>query len=410
MCIPVRRLIGTVVCVFALLGPFCGTGQAQILGGFGANAYVNPLGAGFGFNVGGLGYSNLAAGGWGGWGGMIGMGSGGMGAYGGPGFGSGGLGSAALSGAAYGYGWGYGMGLANTQWMMNPYQGYLQGAADITRANAQYQQTIQQARLTRQETIRSSLETRRAVIEEAEWERQHMPDPEKIRQRTLRRELSAARAYAPPTDVWSARALNTLLRHLIAEQADGAKGPRIPLSEDLVKHINVKVGDSVGNIGLLKREGGELDWPEALQGSAFKDSREQINSLMRRAYKSVSSGSNPDPGTLSDLQTQYRKLRQMVDNNVEELKPNEYIEAKRYLDEIGQTVKGLEDPNVGRQFNEKVTSRDVADLVHHMHEKGLMFGPAAGGDEAAYMALYHALVTFDAGMIRPTANRDAGNR
>ena len=52
------------------------------------------------------------------------------------------------------YGGGYGFG---TQWMMNPYQGYLTGAASITTANAQYYQTIQQAKLLRQDAIRSSM-------------------------------------------------------------------------------------------------------------------------------------------------------------------------------------------------------------------------------------------------------------
>lgn len=406
MYIPVVRYFGTVVGVFALLGPFCGTGQAQYsIGGaigVGVNPYVAGAGVGgfnAGFGGGGLGYGGLMPGGMGFYGGFMGANTG--------------LGHSAIAGGGYGYGFGYGMGLTNTQWMMNPYQGYLQGAGSQTRANAQYYQTIQQARLTRQETIRSSLETRRAMIEEAEWERAHMPDPEKIRQRTLQRQLSAARASAPPTDVWSARALNTLLRHLITQQADGARGPRVPLSENIVNHINVKVGDSVGHIGLLKNNG-ELDWPEALQGGTFKEGRDQINALMRRAYKSVASGSNPDAPTLNDLQSQYRKLRQTVQANVDELKPNEYIEAKRYLDEVGQTVKGLEAPDVGRQFSEKPKAQDVADLVKYMRDKGLLFGPATEGDEAAYMAIYHALVAFDAGMTRTTGlnrvNPDADNK
>lgn len=375
---PVRGCFGTVLGVLAFLGPLCGTGQAQWgMGmGMGHNPYVNPMG-----------------------------GMGGFGGYG-----------TALSGAFFGGGFGYGMGYGSggmmTQWMMNPYQGYERGAADTTRANAQYYQTIQQARTTRQETIRSSLETRRAMIEEAEWERAHMPDPEKIRQRVLQRELSAARSSAPANDIWSARALNTLLRHLITQQADGAKGPTIPLSKDIVSHINIKVGDSVGHIGLLKNNG-ELDWPESLQGDAFKEGREQINNLMHNAYKNVSSGSNPSAPTLNDLQDQYRKMRQKAQN--EELKPNDYIEAKRYLDEIGQTIKGLGDPNVGRQFNEKPQSKDVADLVRHMREKGLLFAPATQGDEAAYTSLYHAFVSFDAGMTRLIGSgrrnlEGAGNR
>jgi hypothetical protein len=354
-----------------------------------------PSGFGFGLNQGSnfgalsgaslpfsqLGYGSLLNGG-------------GSGSYGG----SGGLASSLLSGAAYGAGYSYGSG---TQWMMNPYQGYLQGAADLTRANSQYWQTIQQARMTRQESIRSSIETRRAMIEEAEWERAHMPDPEKLRQQGLERELTRARVSPPLNDVWSARALNALLQHLITQQADGALGPTVPLNEDIVNHVNVRVGNSVGNIALLKNKG-ESEWPESLQGSAFQESREQLHTFMHRAYRSVASGDNPDPDTLNHLLAQFRKMRATLKDNVGDLKPDEYIEARRYLDDLGQTITALQEPSIGKQFNEdwKPKAREVAELVKHMREKGLMFAPATEKDQPAYVALYHALAAFDAALGR----------
>jgi hypothetical protein len=50
----------------------------------------------------------------------------------------------------------------------------------MTTANAQYQVTIQQAKLLRQEATRSAFQTRRAAIEERQYEPSLMPDPEKI--------------------------------------------------------------------------------------------------------------------------------------------------------------------------------------------------------------------------------------
>jgi hypothetical protein len=294
--------------------------------------------------------------------------------------------------------------------MMNPYEGYLQGAADLTRADAQYWQTIQQAKLTRQETIRSSLETRRAMIEEAEWERAHMPDPEKIRQEAIQRELTRARVSPPLNDVWSARALNALLRHLITQQGDGVRGPKVPLNEDVVNHVNLQVGDSTGNVGLLKKNG-DLEWPESLLGGAFKEGRERINALIHTAHRSVASGKNPDAATLSDLQDQYRKMRETLDNNVSDLKPDEYIEAKNYLRQIANTITALKDPNVSKQFNDdwKPKANSVHELVKHMREKGLLFAPAVTDqDQAAYVALYHALAAFDAGIERNTGGSRGG--
>jgi hypothetical protein len=63
--------------------------------------------------------------------------------YANPGLGYGSLNNAGYSyPAGFGYAGGYGLGYA-PQWMMNPYEGYLRGAADITRANADYYKEIQ---------------------------------------------------------------------------------------------------------------------------------------------------------------------------------------------------------------------------------------------------------------------------
>src|SRR5579871_703062 len=64
--------------------------------------------------------------------------------YANPGGGYGSLNNAGYGGGApagFGMYGGYGLGYG-TQWMMNPYEGYLRGAADVTNANAQYQLTI----------------------------------------------------------------------------------------------------------------------------------------------------------------------------------------------------------------------------------------------------------------------------
>ena len=71
-------------------------------------------------------------------------------------------------GGGYGGSGASGCGSYATQWMLNPSEGYLRGAADITKANAQYYQTIQQAKLVRQQAIQEAIRTRRAVIEEAD--------------------------------------------------------------------------------------------------------------------------------------------------------------------------------------------------------------------------------------------------
>jgi hypothetical protein len=343
-------------------------------------------GSGWGPSYGQLGYGNLMNGG--------GFGGG----YGG------GLGSNLLNSAVGGAGYGYGMGMSMTQWMQNPYEGYLQGAASLTRADADYKVGIQQARLQREDSRRSALQTRRAMIEEAEWEREHMPDPEKIRQRELQREISIARSSPPLTDIWSARSLNALLGHLIARQGEGATGPSVPLTEETLTHINLTTGDVRGSVGLLKdfKDGGNLEWPEALLKEPFKENRESLNSLMKTAYKSAANGNNPTDATLNDLQVNHRKLQALLGENAARLSSDQYLEANRYLRTIGDTITALKDPNVANYFNGNwaTKSKDVAQLVKFMRDKGLQFAPSTPKDEAAYMALYNALAAFDAGVPR----------
>jgi hypothetical protein len=294
-----------------------------------------------------------------------------------------------------------GYGMWGTQWMMNPYQGYLSGAADLTRANADYWQGIQQAKMTRQEAIRSSIQTRRAMIEEAEWERAHMPDPEKIRQAALERDLNIARHSPPLTDVWAARSLNSLLRHLINQMGQGAKGPNVPLNEETLDHINLTVGSNRGNVGLLK-DSGNLHWPLALQRELFKDSREGLNSLMQTAYKSAAGGTKPDTATISDLRANYKKLKDRLDANVTQLTPDEYIEANRFLNYVDGAITALKSPSVGHFFDGswKAKARNVAELVQFMRDQGLWFAPATPKDEAAYVSLYNSLAAFDRGIQR----------
>jgi hypothetical protein len=318
---------------------------------------------------------------------------------------SAGLGSGALLGAAA-YGGVGGYGGYGTQWMQNPYSGYLQGATSITNANANYQLTIQQAKLLRQDAIRSAIQTRRAWIEQAEYERAHMPDPEKIRQAELARELDHARNSPPLTEIWSARSLNTLLRSLIAQQGQGLRGPNVPLSEDTLKSINLTAGDTRGNVGLLK-DNGNLQWPQPLRGELFKETREDLDRQMRLASRAVMVGNGmPDEGTVNDLDADWKKLNEMLDASVSTLSPDQYVEAKRYLKLVGSTITALKDRNVSNYFNGKWTAqgKNVAALVKYLGENGLSFAPSTPSDEPAYLALYYALAAFDAGMRSVAAN------
>ena len=175
---------------------------------------------------------------------------------------------------------------------------------------------------------------------------------------------------------------------------------------DTLKSVNPTAGDTRGNIGLLK-DSGNLQWPQALQGEAFREAREDINRRMKQAVQTVTAGNkSPDQSTLADIQADLKRLNETLDASVNVISPDQYIAAKRYLDQVGNALTALRDRNVSNYFNDnwRLRGRTVAELVKFMADKGLWFAPAAPGDEPAYQALYYALAAFDAGMPRLATN------
>jgi hypothetical protein len=176
----------------------------------------------------------------------------------------------------------------------------------------------------------------------------------------------------------------------------------------VLSHINFTNGDTRGNAGLL-RDNGNLKWPSALQKEIFLEPRQKIDRLMRRAYHALRNDQKPDDATLNDLQAAYQQLQDAVAANAEQLTSDEYVQARRYLGLVRHAITALSDRNVTNFFNGNWTPRvkSVAELVQFMRDKGLEFAPATQNDEAAYVALYNALATFDAGMPRVVRNNSA---
>jgi hypothetical protein len=91
------------------------------------------------------------------------------------------------------------------------------------------------------------------------------------------------------------------------------------------------------------------------------------------------------------------RLQVLLANNVRDLPPGQYMEARHFLNNLEDGLQLLRQPNAGLYFTQKYTAkgRTVLDLVNHMSKEGLTFAAAVGGDEAAYMALHRALAAYD---------------
>jgi hypothetical protein len=277
-------------------------------------------------------------------------------------------------------------------------EGYLNGAANVTTANAEYQMINQQARLVREQANQSHLDTRKKTIEERQYELAQTPDPEEERQKDMYRALNRSRHNPPAVEIWAGDALNSLLTALQTVQRQGVRGPLVPLAPDLVQHINVTTGVTRGSTGLLKA-GGKLSWPFVLRQPNFDGDRSAIEKPLTAAIRQAPSG-EISVATINALSDGLKQCQADVDAKIVELTPDEYVQASRYLKELKGGLNVLKQPDVSKYFGPTVRAQgnNVAELVAHMTANGLKFAPAVSGDEPYYTTLYSAMATYDDGI------------
>jgi hypothetical protein len=280
----------------------------------------------------------------------------------------------------------------------SPAGGYLSGKADLTTARANAGVTQQRAYLVQEEVIRSRWDTRRRVWDEVRYERMSLMNSEQARQLLEKDRLDRARHEPPLNEIWSGASINDLFKYLVAQQGKGVVGPDVPLNEDTLKHINL-TGPKGGNIGLLKSE---IRWPAPLLRPEFETSRKLLSELIPKAMALAANGEPVPTGMGEDIAKSVEKMQDVLLRSIGEMKPEEYMTAKKYLNMLEEAAKVLNGPNatdfVSGKFNP--SGKNVKELIKFMTEKGLQFAPAAPGDEPSYWALYHALAAYDAGMTQ----------
>lgn len=277
--------------------------------------------------------------------------------------------------------------------------GALQGVAAVTTANAQYQGIIQDARLQQSYANQSHLDYRRKAIQEWQYEQSLKQSPEDIKAQEDAQSLRRARENPTNTEIWSATSLNDLFKSVKVMQAGGLRGPLVPLSPDVVRHINLTDGTTGGSVGLFRDGGGDLPWPLVLKTSQFDEDRKKIDQLALVTVQQARSGRIADQ-TMFDLIAASDRLRAKIDAAVQTLSPTAWVQASRFANELKSTIKALQDPNVGRMFNGQWVAQgnNVGEVLGNMIQKGLRFAPAAPGDESFYTSFYQSMLSYDMGL------------
>jgi hypothetical protein len=286
-----------------------------------------------------------------------------------------------------------------------PYQyngrlgGYMSGAADVINAQSAQMTETQRSRLVKEQVEQKKIETRRKLFDERRYELANTPtlqeEQEKLRETELRRMSKT------PTmvDIWSGTAMNTILQDAIGKQSQGIRGANIPVSSETLTKLNVTTGTG-GNVSLLNDNEGKLTWPIPLLGSPYEADRKVLDDLFAQVV--VQGRANKIERTLIPTIDQHiESLRMTVKQNIDDLSPSESIESKRYLSQLSEASKALRNPKASNYFNGTwaAKGRTVEQVVRHMSEQGLKFGPAAPGDEPIYTAFYTSLAAYDGYLV-----------
>jgi hypothetical protein len=286
-----------------------------------------------------------------------------------------------------------------------PYQyngrlgGYMSGAADVINAQSAQMTEQQRARLVKEQVEQKKIETRRKLFDERQYELAHTPtlqeEQEKLRESELRRMSKT------PTmvDIWSGAAMNVILQDAITKQGQGVRGPNVPLTSETLSKLNVTSGTG-GNVSLLNDSAGKLTWPIPLLAAPYEADRKELDDLFAQVV--MQGRSNKIERTLIPrIDEHIESLRMLVKKNIDDLSPTESIESKRYLSQLSDASKALRNPKANNYFNGKWAAKGqtVDELVKHMSQEGLRFGPAAPGDEPAYTSFYTSLAAYDGHLV-----------
>jgi hypothetical protein len=286
---------------------------------------------------------------------------------------------------------------ANPYAAQSIYPNYLSGAADVIDSQGQMMVSQQQAYMMKEQVRSAKIDNRRKALDESLYERAVTPTQEDERERQRIENVRRSRNDPPLTEIWSGQALNNLLL-AIQQQLDArVPGPNVPLDPEMLRRINVTSGAGGSSLGLL-RDGGRLRWPLALRASDFEAERTTVDESAAKAFKQAEYGS-VDTDTILNMRNGVDKLQRQLRKEVAEITPNDYVASKRFLNELDNTVRGLQDANVANYAKGtwSARGRDVAELVQNMRQQGLKFAPAVQGEETAYTALHGAMVAYYAG-------------
>src|SRR5262249_7146894 len=175
------------------------------------------------------------------------------------------------------------------------------------------------------------------------------------------------------TEIWSGKALNDIVADLrrttLRTEPSATPAAPLPLDENALKHINVTSMRGLVNVGLLKNEGGWRFRP-ALSGEDLQAERERVTALVQKSVQQAKGGELVDAGAIFQLNRDIDQMQQVLRKKGKDLPPNFYMEARTFLNNLADAVRGLGQKNIGNYFNGKYALKTgtVPDLLAQLSQ------------------------------------------
>jgi hypothetical protein len=235
------------------------------------------------------------------------------------------------------------------------------------------------------------LETRRKALEHWAWGRDFRHQAWK-KEREYKREIDRLTAYDAGHSYGATLvALDVLYKDLNNPGLEGAAP--VALEPEVLQNINFKVLG--GNVGLIRQD--RVPWPLVLMDDQFANDREEVERLLLKVKQMARddqlSARYPQlADTLKELRDRKDNLKTRVIALVKQFSPDEYIQARRLVGELEDTIKALSRPEEATFLLKGLPGcKTVPDLVRNMAEQGLRFADAVEGRERYYFILHDAL-------------------
>ena len=285
-----------------------------------------------------------------------------------------------------------------------PYGAELQGYASMINATGKYYGDIQKAALTREQVRQAHFDTIRKRVELERYLEEIRFKPHQLREREMALELNNARGEAQEVNITSGRALNTLLASIQKSGLPLSKGPTVEIGGDTLKHINLTSDGTAGNIGMLK-DPSKITWPTTLRDPGYDEARKRLDQNLASVVLSLKEGDPVPENKLKDIRADFKTINDRFGEAADTLTPGDYLDARRFLNQLNQAVRALGDKNVGNFFKKNWTpaGRNVAELVDQLTKEGLSFAQATPSDQPSYKVLYQAMRQFEAGLASAQA-------